>query len=178
MTDAAPTSAPASPRRKVSVAAWSVVVIIFIFLLLGAIATPKFVAFPCRSKQSEAKGNLKSLQFREREMHGRVGRYSTDLEKLGFAAQGSKVRYLYGFLYPAAEDQLNPPRPVNLSDPSSVVAKRVLTGEFNSILGDTTASAATFKAFAIGDIDSDETLDVWTISHVGELTNVLSDCEK
>ena len=42
-------------------------------------------------------------------------------------------------------------------------------------VGDCTASAAGFKAMAVGNIDLDSTLDIWTINERGELLNHSND---
>lgn len=62
---------------------------------LAAIAIPNFVKFQCRSKQSEAKANLKALYFSEESFRADKNGYSTDLAALQFQPFGAKVRYEY-----------------------------------------------------------------------------------
>ena len=75
--------------------------------ILAAIAIPNFVKFQCRSKQSEAKANLKSLFVAEEGFRAENNKYSGDLAAIQFAPRvgvvggprsplhGEKVRYEY-----------------------------------------------------------------------------------
>jgi type IV pilus assembly protein PilA len=51
--------------------------------------------FQCRSKQSEAKGNLKALGHGEQAYFAEKGEYSRDLATIGFQPMGAKQRYQY-----------------------------------------------------------------------------------
>jgi type IV pilus assembly protein PilA len=62
---------------------------------LAAIAIPNFVKFQCRSKQSEAKGNLKALAVAQMSHQAEKEAFSTDLTAIGFTPFGTKVRYTY-----------------------------------------------------------------------------------
>jgi type IV pilus assembly protein PilA len=66
--------------------------------ILAAIAIPNFVKFQCRSKQSEAKGNLKALYVGEETFRAETDRYSMSLSEIGFTPRGQKVRYVYRIL--------------------------------------------------------------------------------
>lgn len=61
----------------------------------AAIAIPNFVKFQCRSKQSEAKGNLKALYVAQESHRAEKDTYSTDPTALGFQPMGQKIRYQY-----------------------------------------------------------------------------------
>ncbi|MCP4499816.1 MAG: hypothetical protein GY822_07625 [Deltaproteobacteria bacterium] len=50
--------------------------------------------FPCRSKQTEAKANLKSLVVAEKSHFEKFGKYNS-LEKVQFRPRGKKIRYQY-----------------------------------------------------------------------------------
>ena len=63
--------------------------------IVAAIAIPNFVKFQCRSKQSEAKGNLKALFVAEASHHGEADSYSSDLSTIGFTPRGERIRYEY-----------------------------------------------------------------------------------
>ena len=63
--------------------------------VLAAVAIPSFVKFPCRSKQAEAKSNLRSLYIAELSYRGEFDRYSSDLKSLGFAPMAVRPRYEY-----------------------------------------------------------------------------------
>ncbi len=63
--------------------------------IMAAIAIPNFVKFQCKSKQSEAKGNLKALYVAEESFRAEFDTYSADLTKIGFTPRGTKIRYTY-----------------------------------------------------------------------------------
>lgn len=83
--------------RTISIVALAanVVVIVPMMGMMAAIAIPNFVKFQCRSKQSEAKGNLKALYFGEESHRATNQTYSSDPAALGFLPTGVKVRYQY-----------------------------------------------------------------------------------
>ena len=54
-----------------------------------------FMSFECRSKQSEAKGNLKALYVAEESYRAEFDKYDKDTKKIGFEPRGSKLRYKY-----------------------------------------------------------------------------------
>jgi type IV pilus assembly protein PilA len=163
------TDAPeqATPRRKAATLFWAAGIIVVIFFFLAAIATPKFVGFQCRSKQSEAKGNLKALYVAEEAYRESTKTYSGDLARIGFSARGGR-HYLFGFLPITSASQL--------SDASSPLVGRLKGEEMQRLLARAVARPTAFTAFAVANIDSDETLDVWTISQDSVLTNLVSDC--
>ncbi len=80
-------------------------IVVAIIGILAAIAIPNFVKFQCRSKQSEAKGNLKALYVSEESYRAESDTYagmnaisegnkdSTNL--IGFQPKGAKIRYTY-----------------------------------------------------------------------------------
>ena len=63
--------------------------------ILSAIAIPNFVKFQCRSKQSEAKGNLKALFVAEESFRAEQNKYDPNFATIGFSPKGAKVRYEY-----------------------------------------------------------------------------------
>jgi type IV pilus assembly protein PilA len=63
--------------------------------VLAAIAVPNFMQFQCRSKQSEAKGNLKALFVSEESHRADRDTYSADIATIGFAPRGQTLRYEY-----------------------------------------------------------------------------------
>jgi len=73
-------------------------IVVAIIGILAAIAIPNFVKFQCRSKQSEAKGNLKAIYVAEEAYRGEYDTYWPTLSGasgIGFQAKGSKIRYTY-----------------------------------------------------------------------------------
>ncbi len=63
---------------------------------LAAIAIPSMASFPpCRSHQSEAKGNLKALYVAEESYRGEFDVYQSNTKLIGFEPRGNKIRYRY-----------------------------------------------------------------------------------
>jgi type IV pilus assembly protein PilA len=88
-------------------------IVVAIIGILAAIAVPNFIKFQCRSKQSEAKGNLKALYVSQESFRAENDTY-TDVEDvaadldgstataraqltnaLGWVPKGQKLRYAY-----------------------------------------------------------------------------------
>jgi type IV pilus assembly protein PilA len=85
-------------------------IVVAIIGILAAIAVPNFVKFQCRSKQSEAKGNLKALYVSQEAFRAESDTYasippiaaglvagtaSTVVNSIGFVPKGGKLRYTY-----------------------------------------------------------------------------------
>lgn len=88
-------------------------IVVAIIGILAAIAVPNFIKFQCRSKQSEAKGNLKALYVSQEAFRAENDTYSdiTDIaadltggsaaaratasNAIGWVPKGSKLRYGY-----------------------------------------------------------------------------------
>ena len=79
-------------------------IVVAIIGILAAIAIPNFVKFQCRSKQSEAKTNLKAIYVAQESYRGEFDQYvavsaanyrPTGSNQLGFYAQGQRRRYDY-----------------------------------------------------------------------------------
>jgi len=62
---------------------------------LAAIAIPNFIKFQCRSKQSEARANLKSLYVSQAAHRAETDSYGADLNTIKFEPMGAKLRYTY-----------------------------------------------------------------------------------
>ena len=52
-----------------------------------------FQRFGCRSKQSEAKGNLKALYVMQESYRAESDTYTTNIDSLGWKPKGSRYRY-------------------------------------------------------------------------------------
>jgi len=82
-------------------------IVVAIIGILAAIAVPNFVKFQCRSKQSEARGNLKAVFVAEEsfkaefDSYGPVARIDgavdarTATNVIGFQPKGDRLRYIY-----------------------------------------------------------------------------------
>ncbi len=72
-------------------------IVVAIIGILAAIAIPNFIRFQARSKQSEAKSNLKSLFTAERSFYQEKDRYSIYINEIGFSPErGNRYSYSLG----------------------------------------------------------------------------------
>ncbi len=159
-----------------------------VLLILGladvaAISAPKFMRFQDRSRQSECKTNLRALAAAEADYFGHHGRYSQKVGELRFSLEKHN-RYQYrlgpgplteeGF---AADTAAYPDLPgsdaIDSAIPSRVRTKLGVQG---------TCPDCEFTAVCVGNIDSDSTFDIWSITvssatggYPGELTHHVKD---
>src|SRR5262249_13590159 len=69
-------------------------IVVAIIGILAAIAIPTFSRFQERSKQGEAKANLKSMFTAERSFYQEKDRYSPLVDEIGFSPERAN-RYVY-----------------------------------------------------------------------------------
>nr|WP_309893154.1 fimbrial protein [Archangium sp.] len=143
--------------------------------VLAAIAIPNFIKFQARAKQAECKSNLKAWYTAQRAYFQEKDTYSTSIQEVGFLPE-RRNRYAY-FAGPGA-----------LEDRSTTGAQLAVGAEGIGVdtLGISTARAITFEQLpegvgsmagiqgecpecditllCAGQLDNDETLDVWSIS--------------
>lgn len=72
-------------------------VVVAIIGILAAIGIPQYSKFQARARQSEAKSSLSALYQAEQSFLGEWNVYSSDLRNIGFAVQGTNLRYITGF---------------------------------------------------------------------------------
>jgi hypothetical protein len=142
---------------------------------MAAIAIPNFIKFQARSKQAECKTNLKAWYTGQRTYFAEKDTYSTSIQEVGFMPE-RRNRYAY----------FAGPGPVE--DRSTKGAQLVVGAQGIGVdtLGISTARAITFEQrpegvgsmvgiqgdcpecditlVCAGQVDNDETLDVWSIS--------------
>ena len=133
---------------KAAIIVGSVWVALFVVGVGAAIAIPNFIKFQARSKQAEARSNLRALSVQLEQAGGEVHAFS-DLRW----SPGEKRRYTY-FL---AEDAL----PATLGGPHA--------------LPDEDELPEGWRAAAVGNVDSDDTLDVWVVESDGTLSHPVDD---
>ena len=69
-------------------------IVVAVIGVLAALAIPNYIRFQARSKQCEAKGNLKAAFTTERAYYQEHSTYSSCTKKLGFAPErGNRYRY-------------------------------------------------------------------------------------
>ena len=148
--------------------------------IMAAIAIPNFIRFQARAKQSECKANLKSVFTAEMSYFQKEDRYSPLPHEIGFSPErGNRYAYFLdvrGSLQDRSSLQLSPPgegetgigvdtfrygtmRPLTLDDMSAALAGRLEPGIEGRCPED-----CSFVAVCAGNLDQDDTLDVWSIS--------------
>src|SRR2546421_10831186 len=142
--------------------------------ILAAVAIPNFMKFQARSKQSEAKTNLKALFTAEKAFKLEKDRYSSLVGEIGFSPERNN-RYAYYLASGGTLDDRSGPTAA-----TGTVANGISVDTFT--YADAEADPATwptgcgqtpvvvddptpsFIGGAAGDIDADDTIDHWTIS--------------
>ncbi len=153
-------------------------IVVAIIGILAAIAIPNFIKFQARSKQSEAKVNLKASFTAMKAFYQEKDRYSSVVTEIGFVPERNN-RYAY-FLngtapvlsnrtlavetYPAgtngiAVDQFKG-YPAIAYQQSACAG----TGIPDATTWTDTAGSPQWTVFAVGNVDSDPDLDQWSIS--------------
>jgi type IV pilus assembly protein PilA len=72
-------------------------VVVAIIGVLAAIGIPEYSKFQAKARQSEAKLSLAALFTAEESFRQQWNSFSVDLVNVGFAVQGSRLRYVTGF---------------------------------------------------------------------------------
>lgn len=142
---------------------------------LAAIAVPNFLKFNVRSRQSEVKANLKAAYRAERSYFLEKDTYSESIDEVAFFPD---MNNRYRYVFAPASDSLLPGSPDG--------------GTHNGVLADTRRSASADNAalfagipaallaeaglhgkcpeachitvLAVGNLDSDSDVDVWSVS--------------
>src|SRR5437773_1453977 len=78
-------------------------IVVAIIGILAAIAIPNFIKFQARSKQSEAKANLKAMFTAEKAFYQEKDRFSSYVAEVGFAPERNN-RYNYALTNQANYD--------------------------------------------------------------------------
>jgi len=73
-------------------------VVVAIIGVLAAIGIPQYSKFKSKARQSEAKLALAALFTAEESFKQEWNQYTVDLGNIGFAVQGSRLRYVTGFI--------------------------------------------------------------------------------
>ena len=149
-------------------------IVVAIIGILAAIAIPNFIKFQARSKQSEAKANLKALFTAEKAFFQEKDRFSSLVGEVGFAPERNN-RYAYFAASTATFDDRSGTTATTGTAATAIqadtfkgYAAQVLPTTFpcSGALGITTGTTAgaTFMGVASGNIDTDTTNDQWSIS--------------
>ena len=151
-------------------------IVVAIIGILAAIAIPNFIKFQARSKQSEAKANLKAVFTAEKAFFQEKDRFSSISGEVGFEPERNN-RYAY-FLNATGifEDRSNSTI-TQATTYSGVLVDIFKYGTTNSMNQTAPVNLCTgsgtvgvvdtppsFVAAAAGQIDADPSIDAWSIS--------------
>ena len=163
-------------------------IVVAIIGILAAIAIPNFIKFQARSKQSEAKANLKGMFTTQKSWFQEHDEYANSVHRIGYSPErGNRYAILNGAAA-AGEDRSKAPAGTATTD----AAISVDTFKFTTITqwpvatGGTVAPAwiaggsgvvspnspggvnntcptCEFSTYALGNADNDATIDAWYI---------------
>jgi type IV pilus assembly protein PilA len=148
-------------------------IVVGIIGLLAGIAIPNFVRFQARSKQSEAKSNLKALFGAEKAYFQEHDRFSSIVVDAGFAPERNN-RYAY-FLDSTRVPDSRSGAVASTGTTATAISADVFKGYADPAIqpltcgGTLGVSNAAFTGQAAGNVDSDATVDVWSISTVSRV---------
>jgi type IV pilus assembly protein PilA len=166
-------------------------IVVAIIGILAAIAIPNFIRFQARSKQSEAKTNLKSMFTAQKAYFGERDQFLSRGDVIGFAPEQSN-RYYYklttGVASPWARpgtapaagfeqisnDTVRFPDPSVSSDATALGTAPTGASVNSGITG--TCPNCGFTGSAVGNVDNDTVLDMWFISS-GDATQGTQSCQ-
>ena len=133
-------------------------IVVAIIGILAAIAIPNFLKYQAKSKQSEAKTNLKGIFTSETAYFGEANSYG-DFSTIGFALAGDTAKVYKFKVF------------------SEVIGNAAVTWADGSTAPGLSGSYpySFFTCAAAGNIDSDPTLDYWYINANNALTNEFND---
>ncbi len=133
-------------------------IVVAIIGILAAIAIPNFLKFQAKSKQSEAKTNLKAIFTAETAYFGELNSFGS-LAAVNYKPEGTVAKMIYAFSVDGGATTMG----------AAAVAGSDWT---NSGLtdGDGDGKFESFSAAANGNVDNDTDVDTWFINDVNQLT--------
>ena len=153
-------------------------IVVAIIGILAAIAIPNFIKFQARSKQSEAKANLKAMFTAEKAFYQEKDRFSSLVGEVGFSPERNN-RYAYFMDSGSVTQDVRTGTTASTATTATSISADAFKGytPYTTIAALTTtcggvvggAGTGTFVGEAQGNIDSDTTADVWSISTDGRL---------
>ena len=120
----------------------------------AAIAIPNFLRYQAKTKQTEARTNLKGIYIAEMGYFGEYDTYTDDFAALGWKV-ADNVRYSY--------------------DLGGEILGKLKAGKTQCEKSKGKAETRKFKAEACGNIDGDDTIDRWTINEKQKLKHETDD---
>jgi type IV pilus assembly protein PilA len=156
--------------------------VVSIIGVLAAIAIPTFMGYQTISKQSEAKVNLAGIFTSEHTYFTEHNFFTEDIISSGFAFSGTPRYYDFTCATPAAISGTAPNFTCSWETGAWIGMHTAPDGPptgssfgLNEIPG---AQGNYFTAIAVGNVDDDPTMDVWTITHAGLVHDQLDDASE
>ena len=151
-------------------------IVVAIIGILAAIAIPNFLRYQAKSRQSEAKTNLGAVFVAETAYFAENNRYGS-FSEVGYALAGTTNRYTYRS--PAvggaggSAASVAGPGVIVCGSAGCVIAVEGVNGQIPSAAS---LAPVGFTASAVADLDSDATIDGWSVNDVkGGLTGAVPD---
>ncbi|WP_181790619.1 prepilin-type N-terminal cleavage/methylation domain-containing protein [Myxococcus llanfairpwllgwyngyllgogerychwyrndrobwllllantysiliogogogochensis] len=153
-------------------------IVVAIIGILAAIAIPNFIRFQAKSKQSEAKTNLKAIFTAQKAYFGEKDKYVSDFKVVGFDPEpGNRFSY-----------SIN--GGCNLAQPATPAGRTYANGcigqdeaRFSKVPTTPTypmtakiegeCPSCDFSAVAVGNVDNDPAADTWGITSLATSTTTL-----
>ena len=144
-------------------------IVVAIIGILAAIAIPNFLKFQAKSKQSEAKTNLKAIYTAQTGYYGEFSTYNT-FDRINWSPVGD-ARYSYGL------GDISGIRAASGGYPGPGSLDEIAGSSGGSWSGSPTlvTSDNNFTAGAWGNVDNDTTMDRWSVNDNNILTNNTDD---
>jgi type IV pilus assembly protein PilA len=161
-------------------------IVVAIIGILAAIAIPNFIKFQARSKQSEAKANLKAAFTAEKAYFAEKDAYSDSVTTVGFLPErNNRYSYFMTKTAPSLTDrsiQTEIPVTTNngigadvfkytaavagpsLTYPAAGLCTSTDGADAGTYVDTTTLKAQQWTGVAQGNVDGDADLDVWSVS--------------
>lgn len=133
-------------------------IVVAIIGILAAIAIPNFIQFQAKSKQTEAKANLKAIFTAKKATLAELNHWACGF--CGFEAESGNI-----YTYRAGGDTIE-----TLANTANAVA-RAETNVDNAAETAATSVTQAFTVTAMGQIDNDAFLDGWQINDGNVLCN-------
>ncbi len=158
-------------------------IVVAIIGILAAIAIPNFIKFQARSKQSEAKANLKALFTAEKAYFQEKDSFSPYVGIIGFAPErGNRYQYNLNGTGSTSSDVRTGTTPSTAATAEAIAIDTFKFPDAYTVASfaamkcaqapfTTTAATGSFLAGAQGNIDNDATTDQWSIASYGRTTS-------
>jgi len=157
-------------------------IVVAIIGILAAIAIPNFIRFQAKSKQSEAKTNLKAIFTAQKAYFGEKDKYVSDFKVVGFDPEpGNRFSYSINAACNKAQDASPTGRTYSAGcigqDKARFTEIPTVGGEPLAAGVEGTCPNCDFNAVAVGNVDNDKNADTWGITSIAtEATTLQGTC--